>query len=211
MTVQGNVKGLKKGTLYLQAIPDSTLVNLDSVEIRGDGNFELKAEVADPDIFYLYLEKADNNSLDDRISFFGEPGEYRITTRWDAFETDATVTGPEAQKDYMEFKENMSRFNLQELELARALRTLEFPRDSSAADSIEQVLDQSLRRKYLYTLNFAFTHKDSELAPFVAWSEVEDANPKLLDSLYRALPGEIQASKYGKKLKEILENQDRGD
>ncbi len=210
MTVEGNVKGLKKGTIYLQAIPDSSLVNLDSVEIRGDGNFELSTLVPDPDVFYLYLDKADNNSLDDRIAFFGEPGSYRIATRWDAFETDATVTGPQAQKNYMEFKENISRFNLRQLELARALRTLEMPRDSAAADSLEKAIDQSLRRKYLYTLNFAFTHKDSELAPYVAWSEVEDANPKLLDSLYRALPEKIQVSKYGKRLKDLLKGQDRG-
>ena len=39
MTVTGNIKGLKKGTLYLQQFKDSTLTVLDSLEIKGDGNF----------------------------------------------------------------------------------------------------------------------------------------------------------------------------
>jgi len=207
MVVGGNVKGLKKGTLFLQAIPDSTLVNLDSVEIRGDGNFEFVTDVPEPDVFYLYLDNDDNNILNDRIAFFGEAGTYQILTRWDAFETDATVSGTENQKNYQEFKGNMSRFNLKQLELSRALRTSQIAQDSIAIDSIELALDQSLRRKYLYTLNFAHTHKGSELAPYVAWAEIADANPKLLDSLYRELPANIADSKYGKKLKEVLETQ----
>ena len=207
MVVGGNIKGLKKGTLFLQGIPDSTLVNLDSVEIRGDGNFELITEVAEPDVFYLYLDNADNNSLNDRISFFGEAGTYKITTQWDAFESNAIVDGTEIQKKYEEFKENMSRFNLRQLELSRALRASQIAQDSIAMDSIELALDQSLKRKYLYTLNFAYTHKSSVLAPYVAWAEIADANPKLLDSLYRTLPVDIADSKYGKKLKGVLGGQ----
>lgn len=208
MAVEGNVKGLKKGTLYLQSIPDSTLVVLDSVAIRGDGNFSLATYVAEPDIFYLYLDKADNNSLDDRISFYGEPGTYQISTKWDAFETAAEVKGTENQDKYREFKENTSRFNLRQLELSRELRKLELPQDSSAVDSLERAIDRSLRRKYLYTLNFAHTHKNSQLAPYVVWSEIADVNPTLLDSLYQSLPENIAASKYGKKLKELLEQKD---
>ncbi len=208
MKVDGNVKGLKKGTLYLQAIPDSTLVTLDSIEIRGDGKFSFSTVVSEPDIFYLYLDKADNNSLDDRISFYGEPGKYQVTTRWDAFEADAVVKGTVNQENYVEFKKNMSRFNLRQLELSRAMIPLQLPEDSTALDSIERAVDQSLRRKYLYTLNFAHTHKNSQLAPYVAWSEIADANPKLLDSLYRNLPEQIATSKYGKKLEGLLEQQD---
>ena len=69
MTVTGNVKGLKKGTLYLQHVPDSTLITLDSLKISGDGNFEFKTELESPEVFYLYLNKDDNNDINDRITF----------------------------------------------------------------------------------------------------------------------------------------------
>ncbi|MEJ2584048.1 MAG: DUF4369 domain-containing protein [Robiginitalea sp.] len=204
MVVEGRVKGLKKGTLYLQYIPDSVLVTLDSLEIRGDGAFRLQARVGEPDLYYLYLSKADNNILDDRISFFGEPGQYRIESSWNAFEADAVIRGTESQEKYAVYKENMSRFNLERLELARALNAVEETVDSARIDSLQSLLDQNLRRSYLYTLNFALNNKDSYLAPFITFTEVPDANPKYLDSVYQALPPDIAGSKYGKKLKELL-------
>ena len=206
MVVEGRIKGLKKGTLYLQYIPDTALVTLDSLEIRGDGAFRLQGIIGQPDLCYLYLSKADNNILDDRISFFGEPGRYRIESTWNAFEADAEIQGSESQEKYEVFKENMSRFNLQQLELVQALATREGPVDSVQFDSLQSALDKNLKRSYLYTLNFALSNKDSYLAPFITFTEVSDANPKYLDSVYRALPPEIAASKYGIKLKELLEN-----
>ncbi len=74
MIVLGQIKGLKKGTLYLQHIPDSTLVTIDSIEIDGSGNFKFDTKIESPEVFYLYLNKKDNNIINDRITFFGEPG-----------------------------------------------------------------------------------------------------------------------------------------
>ena len=205
MTVEGNVQGLKKGVLYLQTIADSSLVSIDSLEIRGDGNFNFQAMVPEPDVYYLYLQNADNNDLDDRITFFGAPGTYRIETRWDNFEGDAHVEGTLIHEKFQTYRENMSRFNLQQLELSRELSRLEMPADSTMGDSLQTALDRSLKRSYLYALNFALSNKDSQLAPFIAWAEVSDANPTYLDSVYRSLPPQIADSKYGKKLKELLE------
>ena len=40
LIVTGKIKGLKKGMLYLQHVPDSVLVSVDSLAINGDGNFK---------------------------------------------------------------------------------------------------------------------------------------------------------------------------
>jgi hypothetical protein len=205
MVVEGNIAGLKKGTLYLQAIPDSVLVSLDSVTIDGDGNFKLQTRLSEPDIYYLYLESADNNELDDRIPFFGEPGPVRITSKWNAFESEARIEAGEIQKKFEEYRKNLSRFNLQELEQAREMAALQLPRDSAALDSLQRASERNLRRRYLYTINFALNNRGSYLAPYIAWTEVPDANPGLLDSVYRALPPEVAGSKYGKKLQGLLE------
>jgi hypothetical protein len=205
MVVEGRVEGLKKGTLYLQHVADSTLQSVDSIQMRGDGAFRLQATVSEPDLYYLYLDNADNNRLDDRISFFGEPGNYRIQTSWNGFEKDAEIKGPSSQEAYQTFRETMSRFRLEELAVLKAMAGLEMPGDSSRIDSLENALDRNLKRRYRYALNFAFSHKDSHLAPFIASTEVADANPKYLDSVYRVLPPQIAESKYGKKLKGLLD------
>ena len=95
MTISGNVDGLMKGTLYLQAKRDSLLFNLDSINLRGDGNFKLSTEIIEPDIYYLYLSKQDGDSLNDIITFFGNKGDIQINTRLSTFDSSFEISGSE--------------------------------------------------------------------------------------------------------------------
>ncbi len=204
MVVNGNVKGLKKGTLYIQHIPDSTLINIDSLVVQGDGRFQFETDLESPEIFYLYLDKKDNNEFNDRITFFGEPGNITINTTWNTFETKAVIEGSETQKKLEEYREIMNKFNSQSLELMRASNTPEIQGDSVVLDSLQKLGDKVILRSYLYTLNFALNNSDSYVAPYLALTEVADANPIYLDSIYNALSPEVADSKYGKKLDEYL-------
>lgn len=206
LKVTGQVKGLKKGTLYLQQIQDTTLVTLDSTAVGEQGNFELNGNVEGADLYYVYLNKADNNNVNDRIVFFTAPGEISIQTRWNAFDSDAEISGSELQEKYQEYRKNQSRFHVQELEIAKEMAALNLPDEQVKMDSLENVLNRITLRSYLYAINVALNNRDSELGPFIAYSEVADANPKYLDSVYRSLRPEIAASRYGKKLKSLLEN-----
>jgi hypothetical protein len=175
--------------------------------VGDEGDFRLKGEIDDPDLFYLYLNKADNNEMNDRIVFFAGPGVVKINTRWNAFEGDAEIEGTELQEQYREYRRTQSRYHVQELEVVRAMAGLSLPQDSTALDSLQKVSDRIVLRSYLYALNFALNNKNSYLAPYVAYTEVSDANPKYLDSIYKALDPKVAESKYGKKLKELLEGQ----
>ena len=116
MTVTGNVKGLKKGTLYLQHIADTILVTVDSLVVEGDGNFSFTTELESPELFYLYLDKKDNNSINDRITFFGEPGIITINTNWNTFDLNAKIEGSKSNEKLKEYLEVMSKFNTKNLE-----------------------------------------------------------------------------------------------
>ena len=120
MIVTGQVKGLKKGILYLQQVPDSVLIIIDSLQIDGDGHFSFKTALEGPEIFYLYLNKKDNNDINDRITFFGEPGEITINTSWNTFDTQAEIKGSKTNDRYREYLKTMSRFNKKNLELMQA-------------------------------------------------------------------------------------------
>lgn len=207
MTITGNVKGLKKGTLYLQHIPDTSLVIIDSLKVEGDGNFLFKTELESPEIFYLYLDKKDNNDINDRITFFGEPGIITIDTNWDTFDTKAKIEGSETHKKLEEYRGVMSRFNTTNLEILRAVYDPETPQDSLTQDSIQKASENNIRRGYLYALNFALNNKDSHIAPFIAIKEVPDANIIYLDSINNSLIPEVANGKYGKELQEYLEEQ----
>ena len=206
MIVTGNVKGLKKGTLYLQYVPDSSLINIDSVEVLGDGRFRFETILESPEIYYLYLDKKDNNEFNDRITFFGEPGTITINTTWNTFETKASIEGSVTQEKLEEYNEIMNKFHNQSLELMRAAADPNIQSDSTALDSIQKLSDKVIFRGYLYTLNFALNNSDSYLAPYLALTNATNANPIYLDSIYNGLDKEVAASKYGIKLKEYLEN-----
>lgn len=205
MIVKGNVKGLKKGILYLQNIPDSILTTLDSIVVQGDGKFQFETALESPEVFYLYLDKEDNNEFNDRITFFGEPGTISINTSWNTFETKAVIEGSETQKKLEEYQEVMNKFHGQSLDLLRASADPDIQNDTIALDSLQQVSDKIILRGYLYTLNYALNNSDSYVAPYIALTEVANANPVYLDSIYNSLSPEVAESKYGKKLKEHLE------
>ncbi|KPM31778.1 Hypothetical protein I595_2273 [Croceitalea dokdonensis DOKDO 023] len=204
MIVKGDIAGLKKGTLYLQRVQDSTLVNIDSVQLRGDGNFEFIYDIDSPEIFYLFLDKADNNDVNDRITFFGEQGEISVATNWNTIDTEAKVSGSNSHDTYTQFNQMLSRFNMRELSLAQLTITDDTEAQQEKIDSVNQLLNKNLLRRYQYVLNFALTKPDSYVTPYVALTEAANANPKYLDSIYNALTPKVASSKYGKQLKKYL-------
>ena len=205
MTVSGKVKGLKKGTLYLQHVPDSLLVTVDSLEIRGDENYSFTTSLESPQIFYLYLDKKDNNAINDRITFFAESGDITINTTRNAFEADAEISGSETHEKLEEYLKFMSRFNAENLEIYQSASDPKVLNDPVAMDSIQKASERNIRRSFLYTLNFALNNKDSYIAPYIAVKEVPNAGVSVLDSIYNSLAPEVATSKYGKELKALLE------
>src|SRR5690606_20146502 len=196
----------KKGTLYLQHIADSSLVNIDSLNIKGDGNFSFTTELESPEIFYLYLDKKDNNDINDRITFFGEPGDIVINTSWNTFDLNAKITGSKSQDKLEEYQKMMSRFNT--IDLQHIKSSLDPKNQNPAAiDSLQELSDRNLKRGYLYALNFAMNNADSYIAPYIAVKEVADANIMYLDSINSSLSEEVANSKYGKELKKYIEDQ----
>ena len=206
MIVNGNIKGLKKGTLYLQKLQDSTIANVDSLEIKGDGKFSFSTEVGDPEVFYLYLKKEDNNDINDRINFFGESGNIVINTAWNTFDTDVEISGSKSHEKLLEFYDMVSKFNIRELALAQQAVLPEYQEDSVALDSIQSLINKNTVSRYRYALNFGLNNGDSYATPYIMLTEAREANPKYLDSIYKGLSPEVAASKYGKKFKDFLDN-----
>lgn len=204
MIVSGTVKGLKKGTLYLQHIPDSTLIVLDSLQVNGDGSFNFQTEIESPEIFYLYLNKKDNNDINDRITFFGEPGNIIINTAWNTFDTNAKISGSKSNEKLEEYRKYMSTVNLRNLEFLQKSMDTEIPLDSLQLDSLQRRSDRNTQRGYLFSINYAINNKDSYVAPYITITEIANANVKYLDSINNSLTPEVANSKYGRLLKEHI-------
>ncbi|WP_424494586.1 DUF4369 domain-containing protein [Salinimicrobium sp. GXAS 041] len=204
LSINGKVEGLKKGTLYLQKIEDTTLVSIDSVKVEGDPVFNFETYIESPQVYYLYLDKVDGSEYNDRITFFAEPDEMTINTSLKNFEADAVIEGSKNQEKLADYRKMMKRFNDRNLELIQANLQAQQEENEEAMQAANEEYEGLIKRRYLYTVNFAINNKDMEVAPYLAISEVYDANIKYLDTIYKSLSPEIKDSKYGQSLSEFL-------
>ena len=203
-TLTGTVKGLKKGTIYLQKIQDTVLVNLDSLVIDGNPDFEFATDLKEPQVLYLHLDKKDASEYDDRILFFAEPGEISITTSLKNFESFAAITGSQNQVKWQEFHKINDKFNDKNLDLIKDSFTAQKSGDQEAILKYDDSLNSLLQRRYRYTGNFAITNKEMPIAPYLVITQIPDASVKYLDTIYKSLPVKMQASLYGEQLKELI-------
>ena len=204
MQIDGVISDLRKGSLFLKKYQDSVLVTIDSFEIKGNGVFNLKAELNGPEIFHLYLKKDDGDSLNDRIVFFGSKGNIKIKTRLKTFESSAYIEGSENNDLLEEYKSISRKFNSKNLELLKLYLEAQKSQNIKLIDSFQKQINRLNKRRYLYTLNFANTHSDKMISPFIIITEMDNANPSYLDTIAKKMPENIRNSKYGKSFFRIL-------
>lgn len=200
MVVKVTIDGLKKGTLYLQKVKDTALISVDSVQLDGKANYVLSDDVESPEIYYLAL----NKNIEERITFFGEKGEITVNAKLEKFATSAKITGSVNQDLLEEHRAMAQKFNGKKLDLVVEKFEAQKINDTALVSKIDQEEKGLTRRKYFYTTNFAVIHAENEVAPFLALTELYDANIRLLDTINNSLSKEVKASKYGKELDKYI-------
>jgi hypothetical protein len=200
MIINGEIKSLKKGTVYLQKMKDTILISVDSVALDGINTFSLTDQVESPEIYYISLKDAPGKE----ISFFGEKGVTSIKTKLDKFNFGATIIGQTNQQLLEKFNEMDRKFRDKRLDLVKSDFDAKKSGDSTLIDSIGKVIKNLIKRRYYYTTNFAVTHADKEIAPYLALKELYNANIALLDTIDQTLTPKIKASKYGQQLNKFI-------
>lgn len=207
----GNIKGLKEGKLYIQRMKDTTLVAIDSIIISGDSNFKSEFDIQSPEMLYLFLDRGVSNSLDNNIPFFAEQGKMNIETSLDFFTADAKITGSKNHELYEEYKKVMSKFIDKDLELIQKKVMAYKENKTDEIAKIEEEQNGILKRKYLYSTNFAVNNGDHEVSPYVALAEIYDINLKYLDTIHKTMTPKVAKSLYGKKLTEYYNERKKSE
>jgi len=201
--ITGNIKGFKKGQLFIKRLNDTALVNIDTIVIDGDSHFESHIKLDSPEMLYLVIDRVKTESVDSDLPFFAEPGNIKIETTKDEFFGKAKITGSENQKLYEEFKAVKNKFVNDNLDLTKL--SYEAGNNVARQDSIALKSDQLKKRRYLHTANFALNHADHEVGPYVAISEIaEDINLKYLDTINKSMTPKVAKSRYGKMLTNVI-------
>lgn len=202
MIVQGHIKGLKKGTLYLQKMVDTLLISVDSIALNGSDMFTLTDNVVSPVLYYLTF---DGNTTDKRILFFGEQGIITINDNVENFGFSPIITGSKNQEILDKYNAISKRFQGERLEFIKNDFYAKKVNDEELIKKIEEDYKRLVRRRVLYTTNFALTNADFEAAPYIALTEMYDASIKMLDTVNVSLTPKIKNSVYGKQYQEYLD------
>ena len=200
----GTIKGLKKGTLYVQREKDNKLVAIDTIKIEGNSSFETDIELKSPEMLYLFLDRGVTNSMDNNLYFFAEPGNVNIETNLENYLADAKVTGSKNQNLYYDFKKIDRRFQEENLTLIEKQFKAEKSNNQKETERIVALQESNIKRKYLHAANFAINNKEYEVAPYIALSEIYDINLKYLDTIQKSMSPKVAKSLYGKKLTDYI-------
>ncbi|WP_310378393.1 DUF4369 domain-containing protein [Flavobacterium sp.] len=200
----GNIKGLKKGTLYIQRVVDTVLVPIDTITIDGNSVFETDLYLESPEMLYLFLDRGVSNSLDNNLLFFAEPGIINIETNLESYNTAAKIKGSKNQELFEDYKKINSRFRDESLDMIEQKFNAIKSKNTIAIENINKKQESNIKRKYLFATNFAINNRDHEVAPYIALSEIYDINIKYLDTIQKSMSPKVAQSLYGKKLTEYV-------
>tara|TARA_B100000780_G_scaffold82000_1_gene55968 strand:+ start:127 stop:738 length:612 start_codon:yes stop_codon:yes gene_type:complete len=201
MNINLSIDGFKKGNIYLQKIKDSTLINIDSVFVQNNKPIVLKYLINSPEIFYINMDISNNN----RIEFFGEKGDISIKASLKKFNSDFEISGSFNDSIYRKYLNIINQFNYKRLELIKLSFEKAQNKQIDSVELIESEIKNLNKRQYLYSLNYAVTNGDSNVAPFIALNEFSQGSKVLLDTIKNSLNKEVLTSKYGMMLKKIIE------
>lgn len=201
MIVQGQIKGLKKATLYLQKMKDTLLISVDSITLLGDDTFRLVDDIDSPEMYFLTF---DTNISDKRILFFAEEGTITINDDVANFGVDTEIEGSENQKIIDNYKKITSKFHNKQLDLVKANFDAQKDKDFKKSDSLRKVSESQITKRHLYSINFALAHPDAEATPYIVLTDLVNANIKYLDTINNSLTDRVRSSFYGKKLDKFI-------
>jgi len=206
MNLSGDIDGLKRGTILLQKLADRSFISVDSIVVDASSTFEFSDIVESPEQYFLYVRQEDGDFKDVRLPFFAEPGEITIHSTIENLALDAKITGSENQALYENYQKLMKRYNDRNLDLIEEAFNAKVVGNDSLSEVLSAKQQSNIKSKYLATVNFAMNNNDIELAPYLAISEIFDANVTYLDTIYKTLTPRIKESKYGKALEVYIKS-----
>ena len=205
MNIEATITGLKKGTVYLQKIQDSALVNLDSIVVDGNDSFSLSTIVTAPELFYIYVDKVDGTEYNDRITFFGEKGELKLNTHLNKINSEVSITGSKNHRIFTEYQNALKNINTKLSQANVEFIQAQLKNNEEDIVILDKKVSKLMRSKYLRAIQFALNHKRTSVAAYIGAREISEANVKYLDSIYNGLSKKAKNTIYGKELALLIQ------
>ncbi len=202
-TINLDIKGLKKGTLVLKKLSDSSFVKLDSFIVNSGDKINFSVLLDQPEMLFIDLKLNEGSDIK-TLNFFAEKSKIDIVTNLENFGYELIVKGSKNDSIYRNYISLNKKFNDQKLDLLKKSFEKSKSNDLDSLKIIENLLININRRQILHNANFAVRNSDFELAPYIAITDLYKSK-KILDTVYKSLNIGIKNSKYAKQIKSIID------
>ena len=202
-TINLDVKGLKKGTLVLKKLSDSSFVKLDSFIVNSGDKINFSVLLDQPEMLFIDLKLNEGSDIK-TLNFFAEKSKMYIVTNLENFGYELVVKGSKNDSIYRNYISLNKKFNDQKLDLFKRSFEKSKSNDLDSLKIIEDLVVNINKRQFLHNANFAVRNSEFELSPYIALTDLYESK-KILDTVYKSLSARIKNSKYAKKLKSIID------
>ena len=202
-TINLDVKGLKKGTLVLKKLSDSSFVKLDSFIVNSGDKINFSLLLDQPEMLFIDLKLNEGSDIK-TLNFFAEKSKIDIVTNLENFGYELVVKGSKNDSIYRNYISLNKKFNDQKLDLFKRSFEKSKSNDLDSLKIIEDLVVNINKRQFLHNANFAVRNSEFELSPYIALTDLYESK-KILDTVYKSLSKRIKNSKYAKKLKSIID------
>ena len=202
-TINLDVKGLKKGTLVLKKVSDSSFVKLDSFIVNSGDKINFSVLLDQPEMLFIDLKLNEGSEIK-TLNFFAEKSKMYIVTNLENFGYELVVKGSKNDSIYRNYISLNKKFNDQKLDLFKRSFEKSKSNDLDSLKIIEDLVVNINKRQFLHNANFAVRNSEFELSPYIALTDLYESK-KILDTVYKSLSTRIKNSKYAKKLKSIID------
>ena len=202
-TINLDVKGLKKGTLVLKKLSDSSFVKLDSFIVNSGDKINFSVLLDEPEMLFIDLKLNEGSDVK-TLNFFAEKSKIDIVTNLENFGYELVVKGSKNDSIYRNYISLNKKFNDQKLDLFKRSFEKSKSNDLDSLKIIEDLVVNINKRQFLHNANFAVRNSEFELSPYIALTDLYESK-KILDTVYKSLSARIKNSKYAKQLKSIID------
>lgn len=203
MLLHGEIRDLRKGTVYLERQQDTNYITIDSINLYGTGEFSFSQKLDSPELLHLHVKLDNGELIEDRITVFAEAGEISLNANLKEFDK-PKITGSENHEKLVDFYKFISRYDDQQVDLLLELIQAQQDGDEELATKLEKDRHDAKLRSYLGVINFAIQNKDYDVAAFVMLQEAPEVHPRMLDSVYKNLNSKVREGLYGKMLEQHI-------
>jgi len=202
-TLSGKIQGVDSGWVNLLHRGSDPL-SKDSAILR-NGEFSLKGKLPAPEYCTITVHSGGEQKA--AFDLFLQSGSITLSGRLDSLTaTGVTIKGSPTQDEYRQFLEKEKYFDSAFRSLGSVYEAAEAKKNGQQLDSVKTEMRLLGNRHGQAVKDYALSHPKSYVAAFEAYSNFsyDPDEAGKLDTIYTGMDSSIQASHFGKKIRETI-------